>query len=673
MSAQTEKTQQSLADSEEIKYLMTATLLEQQNFFNDPSAEQGEATQTAITRVIEASSNHADKYKEYPQIEEQFTSIQKKSEQYSEELVPLVNMFKLLGYTENEGLYQYIHSSYEDLNRVIEESGSDPLRNALLNVKVNERNYINDPSDASLTNFNNSTTEFKNLADSMNLNETQTATVNDSLLKYEQTMSSINNTFTQAMSIRSSFESIANDVSNQVNAVMISAEELTSLMSDEQQSQQQGMTTLLAIIGGIILLVTLITGFFLIRSIVSSIGSLKESAAIIGAGDLSHRVDLNSKDEMAALGEQFNHMAARMEQSVRKVLEATGVLNTSSEQLAVVSDHTSDQAEQVNEAINQVAIGSQEQAQKIDETHQFILQVSEAINDTKQTTDGIAVKLGEARNEGEEGLRTVQDLERTSNSFIELASHMTKEVQKASKKSQQVNKIVETIESIADSTNLLALNAAIESARAGESGKGFAVVADEVRKLAERSKLEAGSIQEMVSSMASQMNTLSVEAEKFKQYQTSQNKAVTHTKDAFDRISSYVQFMNEQITAVNQAVLGVDRVNDDVKERLYSISVISEEAVATAEEVAASSENQLTSISQVHEYATDLQGLSQELTAETSQFKINENEQIEESRDIEEGEERINRIENSSISQKEFDKANHQLETDQNHQERLSS
>ncbi|RDY68506.1 hypothetical protein DXT76_17625, partial [Halobacillus trueperi] len=129
--------------------------------------------------------------------------------------------------------------------------------------------------------------------------------------------------------------------------------------------------------------------------------------------------------------------------------------------------------------------------------------------------------------------------------------------------------------------------------------------------------------------MSSQMTTLSDEAEKFKHFQSSQDKAVTQTKDAFDRIASFVQSMNEQIQEVNEAVEGVDRVNEEVKERLQSISVISEEAVATAEEVAASSENQLTSIEKVHHSATDLQELSQELSAEISQFNINENPSIE--------------------------------------------
>ncbi|WLR45985.1 methyl-accepting chemotaxis protein [Halobacillus litoralis] len=654
MAQRTKEVQQSLADSQKINYLMSKTLIEQQKFFHNPSAEQGEAAATAIQSVKETATNFASTYKSYPKIESQFNEITKKASQYEEELGPLVNMYKLVGFNEDEGMHQHIQTSYENFNDVIESVNSEPLKNSLLAMKVSERNYINEPNSEQLSAFKASSQNFKDTIKEMNLDDNQSSTLSRNLLKYEQTINSMDSTFSQANAIRKTFEGIAGDVSSQVDLVMSTANELNAAMLEDQKQRQQWLTTLLAIIGGIILLVILTTGFILIRSIKKSIDSLKESATIIGDGDLSHRVDLTSKDEMAELGLQFNHMANRMEQSVRKVLEATGVLNTSSESLASISDQTTNQAEEVNEAISQVAAGSQDQAQKIDETHQFIQQVTEAITDTKKATGTIESNLMEAETEGRAGLQTVAELEKTSRDFIELASHMTQEVQNASRKSEEVNKVVTTIEGIADSTNLLALNAAIESARAGEAGKGFAVVADEVRKLAERSKQEAGSIQDMVATMSNQMTTLSDEAEKFKHFQSSQDQAVTQTRDAFDRIASYVQSMNEQIQEVNEAVEGVDRVNEEVKERLQSISIISEEAVATAEEVAASSENQLTSIEKVHHSATDLQGLSQELSAEISQFHINENQPTEEN--IEDHQEGID-------TDEAFDEAEDQLET----------
>ncbi|RDY68508.1 HAMP domain-containing protein, partial [Halobacillus trueperi] len=340
MEQRTQEVQQSLADSQKINYLMSKTLIEQQKFFHNPSAEQGEATAAAIQSVKETATNFANAYKNYPKIESQFTEITKKAIEYEKELGPLVNMYKLVGFTEDEGLHQHIQTSYESFNGVIESVNSDPLKNSLLAMKVSERNYINEPNSEQLSAFKTSSQNFKDTIKEMDLDAEQSATLNRNLLKYEQTINSMDNTFNQANAIRTSFESIAADVSSQADLVMTTANELHASLIEEQQQRQQWLTTLLAIIGGIILLVILTTGVFLIRSIKKSIDSLKESATIIGDGDLSHRVDLTSKDEMAELGLQFNHMAARMEQSVRKVLQATGVLNTSSESLTSISDQT---------------------------------------------------------------------------------------------------------------------------------------------------------------------------------------------------------------------------------------------------------------------------------------------------------------------------------------------
>ncbi|WP_022850357.1 ammonium transporter [Limisalsivibrio acetivorans] len=69
-----------------------------------------------------------------------------------------------------------------------------------------------------------------------------------------------------------------------------------------------------------------------------------------------------------------------------------------------------------------------------------------------------------------------------------------------------ISELVGNIRMISEQTNLLALNASIEAARAGEAGRGFAVVADEVRKLAEKSDEFSAEIDSVLSELLNESN-----------------------------------------------------------------------------------------------------------------------------------------------------------------------
>jgi signal transduction histidine kinase/ActR/RegA family two-component response regulator len=74
-----------------------------------------------------------------------------------------------------------------------------------------------------------------------------------------------------------------------------------------------------ALRSGIVILVALVlaifAGLLLARRMVVPIRALRDGAVRIGSGDLGQRISINTGDELEALGDQFNAMAARLQES----------------------------------------------------------------------------------------------------------------------------------------------------------------------------------------------------------------------------------------------------------------------------------------------------------------------------------------------------------------------
>jgi signal transduction histidine kinase len=101
------------------------------------------------------------------------------------------------------------------------------------------------------------------------------------------------------------------------------------------------------------LLLAIVTSVLLARRLVRPIESIQAAAAKIGSGALGQRIETSSHDELGALAEEFNRMAARLEESYsnleQKVQERTrelgtalGELDEKSRELEAVNRHKSE-------------------------------------------------------------------------------------------------------------------------------------------------------------------------------------------------------------------------------------------------------------------------------------------------------------------------------------------
>ncbi|KQZ87802.1 chemotaxis protein [Pseudomonas sp. Root562] len=270
----------------------------------------------------------------------------------------------------------------------------------------------------------------------------------------------------------------------------------------------------------------------------------------LGEGDLTRRLQVQSRDEIGQLAAAFNRFVERIHQSMREVSAAALGVNQGAQRVLEAShsslsnfDDQSSRTSSVAAAINQLGAAAQEIAHNAsDASHQSCA----------------------ARQQAEDGRQVVQRTIEVMNELSGKIRASCANIEVLNDKTVNIGQILEVIKGISQQTNLLALNAAIEAARAGEAGRGFAVVADEVRSLAGRTQASALEIQQMIEELqvgARDSVTTMTESQQHSE------ESVTIANLAGTRLGSVTQRIGE-IDNVNQSVAAATEEQTAVVEAL---------------------------------------------------------------------------------------------------------
>lgn len=228
-----------------------------------------------------------------------------------------------------------------------------------------------------------------------------------------------------------------------------------------------------------------------------------------------------------------------------------------------------DSAVQVVSASAQVAATSQSLAEGTSEQAASLEETSATMEEISAMTARNASDASEVKSLM---LQTKEIVTRV-NGHVEQVALAVKE---ATSTSEETGKIIKTIDEIAFQTNLLALNAAVEAARAGEAGAGFAVVADEVRNLAMRAAEAAKN-----TSILIENTVLAVRKS---------SELTQMTQDAFQEnveISVKVSNLIDEIAVTSQEQsTGISQINKAVNEMDHVV----QQTAANAEESASAAE-----------------------------------------------------------------------------------
>ena len=368
------------------------------------------------------------------------------------------------------------------------------------------------------------------------------------------------------------------------------------------------------------LLVIFIVLYLVISRTIKPIGKLKSLMDSVAEGDLTVRSNIQTKDEIGELGNNFNTMIENMNAIITIVNNSARNVRASSESLSAVSEETSASGTEVAHAVNEIAHGaskSAEDAETVSERADLLGQQINVITTKASAMTEIATKAGEMNTNGQ---GQMQELKVSFNDWQTNLQSMSAVIGTLEEKVKAIGGVMETITEISSQTNLLALNASIEAARAGEHGKGFAVVAEEVRVLADESARAVQGISNLVATIQTDVTKVVKDMEQ-------QVKTAAIEADRANETSGNVEAMTSKVNGMADSVVEITKFVEHQLENIETtarqsqeVAAIAEETSAGAQEVGAATEEQVRSIEQVDAMAGELKKQSEELYNVISRF-----------------------------------------------------
>jgi methyl-accepting chemotaxis protein len=346
----------------------------------------------------------------------------------------------------------------------------------------------------------------------------------------------------------------------EMNALVKMNIDVSKQAFDESQATYHSVRN--SFVGGIMfgVLIVFVVGIWLVRSITRPLEEAVKIADGVAAGDLTQRIEAQSKDETGRLMQALRGMNESLVKIVGEVRLGTETIATASNEIASGNLDLSSRTEQQASSLEETASSMEELTSTVRQNADNARQA----NQLAVTASEVAVKGGTVVGQVVETMSSINE------------------------SSKKIVDIISVIDGIAFQTNILALNAAVEAARAGEQGRGFAVVASEVRSLAQRSAAAAKEIKGLIDDSVGKVDAGS---KLVGEAGSTMNELVDSVKRVTDIMAEIMAASQEQssgIEQVNQAIAQMDQVTQQ------NASLV-EEAAAAAE----SMQDQASKLSQV--------------------------------------------------------------------------